>query len=73
MIELTRLKGAKFALNSYQIETVEETPDTVITLLNGHKYVVLESMREIISLIEEFGRNSSPHWDIPPSRDITAS
>jgi flagellar protein FlbD len=62
MIELTRLKGVKFALNSEQIETVEETPDTVITLLNGHKYVVRESAGEIVSLIETFRRNSSPPW-----------
>ncbi|MCL2684660.1 MAG: flagellar FlbD family protein [Synergistaceae bacterium] len=59
MIELTKLKGAKFALNEDQIETVEETPDTVVTLLNGHKYIVMESMREVISLIEEFRRNST--------------
>ncbi|MDR1133064.1 MAG: flagellar FlbD family protein [Synergistaceae bacterium] len=63
MIELTRLKGAKFALNSEQIETIEETPDTVITLLNGHKYVVLERTREVIGLIEAFRRNSSAPWD----------
>ncbi|MDR0652981.1 MAG: flagellar FlbD family protein [Synergistaceae bacterium] len=63
MIELTRLKGAKFALNSDQIETIEETPDTVITLLNGHKYVVLERRREVVSLIEAFRRNSSSPWD----------
>jgi flagellar protein FlbD len=59
MIELTRLKGAKFALNPDQIETAEETPDTVITLLNGHKYIVRESVGEIISRIESFRRNSS--------------
>jgi flagellar protein FlbD len=59
MIELTRLKGAKFALNSDQIETAEETPDTVVTMLNGHKYVVRESVGEIISRIESFRRNST--------------
>jgi flagellar protein FlbD len=59
MIELTRLKGAKFALNSDQIETMEETPDTIITLLNGHKYIVTEKMGEVIALIETFRRNSS--------------
>ncbi|MDR1509945.1 MAG: flagellar FlbD family protein [Synergistaceae bacterium] len=59
MIELTRLKGEKFALNSDQIETAEETPDTIVTLLNGHKYVVREGVAEIISRIELFRRNSS--------------
>jgi len=59
MIELTKLKGEKFALNDEQIETMEETPDTVVALLNGHRYLVRESMREIISLIEAFRRNST--------------
>ncbi|MCL2684526.1 MAG: flagellar FlbD family protein [Synergistaceae bacterium] len=59
MIELTKLKGAKFALNDDQIETIEETPDTVVTLLNGHRYIVMESVREVISLIEAFRKNSS--------------
>jgi flagellar protein FlbD len=63
VIELTKLKGEKFALNSDQIETMEATPDTVITLLNGHKYVVRERVTEIISLIESFKRRASA----PPS------
>ncbi len=57
MITLTRIRGGSFALNSDQIETVEQTPDTVITLLNGHKYVVKESVAEVISMIESFRRN----------------
>jgi flagellar protein FlbD len=59
MIELTRIKGEKFALNSDQIEVLEQTPDTVVTMLNGHKYLVRESVGEIISKIEFFRRNSS--------------
>lgn len=57
MITLTRIRGGSFALNSDQIETVEQTPDTVVTLLNGHKYVVKESVAEVISMIESFRRN----------------
>lgn len=57
MIELTKIKGAKFALNSDQIETMEETPDTVITLLNGHRYIVGERVAEIVAKIESFKRN----------------
>jgi flagellar protein FlbD len=59
MIELTRIKGEKFALNSDQIEMMEQTPDTVITMLNGHKYLVREPVGEIIDKIEYFRRNSS--------------
>jgi len=59
MIELTKLKGEKFALNDEHIETMEETPDTVVMLMNGHRYIVREGVREIISLIEAFRRNST--------------
>ncbi|MDR1944394.1 MAG: flagellar FlbD family protein [Synergistaceae bacterium] len=59
MIELTRMKGERFAVNSDQIEIIEETPDTIVTMLNGHKYIVKEPVREIISRIESFRRNSS--------------
>ena len=57
MIELTKLKGEKFALNDEHIETMEETPDTVVTPVNGRRYIVRESTREVISLIEAFRRN----------------
>ncbi|MDR3354048.1 MAG: flagellar FlbD family protein [Synergistaceae bacterium] len=59
MITLTRMKGEKFTLNSDHIETLEETPDTVVTMLNGHKYLVREKSVEIISMIESFRRNCS--------------
>jgi flagellar protein FlbD len=59
MIELTRIRGEKFAVNSDQIEIIEETPDTVVTMLNGHKYLVKEPVQEIIARIESFRRNSS--------------
>ncbi len=56
MIELTRLNGKKLILNADLIESVEATPDTVITLLNGHKYVVEESADKVIELILEYKR-----------------
>lgn len=56
MIEVTRLKGKKMMINAELIETVEETPDTVITLTNGKKFVVSESAEEVISLVIEYKR-----------------
>ena len=41
MIEVTRLNGKDFVLNAELIEVMEETPDTVITLTTGHKYVLI--------------------------------
>lgn len=57
MIMLTRIRGGRFALNSDQIETVERTPDTIVTLLNGHRYIVKEPVEEVIEMIEAFRRN----------------
>ena len=48
MIVLTRLSGKEFALNSDLIERVESTPDTVITLVDGTKYVVAEGVDVVV-------------------------
>lgn len=59
MIKLTRFKTKdhEFVLNAELIETVEETPDTVITLMNGNKVLVEEGMDEIIRLVIEYRRS----------------
>ncbi len=53
MIFLTKLDGTTFMLNEDLIETVNETPDTVIVLENGHSLIVRESMKELQNLILE--------------------
>ena len=54
MIVLHRLNGSEFVLNDNHIETIEETPDSVITLTNDRKYIVTESAEEIIRMIIEY-------------------
>ena len=56
MIRLTRLRRGPFLLNPDLIEHVEMTPDTVVTLRNGHQYVVRESVNEVAGRILEFRR-----------------
>ena len=56
MIYVTRLKGTEFAINPDLIEIMEETPDTVITLTGGNKYVVSEPIEVLIERIAEFRR-----------------
>lgn len=56
MIEVTRLKGTKIIINAELIEIIEETPDTVITLTSGKKYIVSESSKEITDLVIEYKR-----------------
>uniref|UniRef100_A0A7V4DHL8 Flagellar protein FlbD n=1 Tax=Candidatus Caldatribacterium californiense TaxID=1454726 RepID=A0A7V4DHL8_9BACT len=58
MIELTRLNGSVFVLNADLIETIEATPDTVISLVTGKKYVVREKVGEVIDRIVEFRRKT---------------
>lgn len=54
MIELLRLNGRPFLLNAMLIEQVEAFPDTTITLLNGKKIVVLDSLEDVQRKINKF-------------------
>ena len=54
MIEVHRLNGEAFLLNSDMIETIDVTPDTVMRLLNGHRYVVKEKVRDVYKKIIAF-------------------
>ncbi len=54
MITLTRFSGSVFALNSDLIERVDSTPDTVITLVDGTKYVVTEGLHEVVAAIRAY-------------------
>jgi flagellar protein FlbD len=51
MIQLTRLNGSRFLLNSDLIERVDETPDTVITLVDGTRYLVSEDLDTVLDEI----------------------
>jgi flagellar protein FlbD len=54
VLQLTRLSGPVFALNPDLIERAEATPDTVVTLVNGSRYVVRESLDELVALIRDY-------------------
>ena len=57
MIKVTRLKSQEeFVLNAELIETIEETPDTVITLTSGRKLIVEESMDQVVRKIMDYRR-----------------
>lgn len=47
MIELTRLNGRSMVLNSDLIKTAEASPDTMLTLINGEKLIVRETIQEV--------------------------
>ena len=54
MIRVTRLNGERFALNPDLIERVEGHPDTVAFLVDGTKYVVKETVDEVLQEIREY-------------------
>jgi flagellar protein FlbD len=56
MIVLHRLNGSEIVINAHHIETVEKTPDTVILLTTDHRYVVKESVEEVIEKVIGFNR-----------------
>jgi flagellar protein FlbD len=85
MINVTRLNGPAFALNADLIERVEATPDTVIHLVGGTNYVVVESVEEIVARVREFKasvmalshlmeerRDGVPNLRVVPSADPEA-
>ena len=64
MIHLTRLNHVPLVINSDLIEHIEVTPDTVLVLTSGEKYLVLESADEVIDRVVKFRRAISagqPH------------
>lgn len=54
MIIVHRLNGPPMALNCDLIERAEATPDTVLTLVDGTKYVVSETVEDVVRRVREF-------------------
>ncbi len=59
MIRLTKLNRTSFVLNCELIETIESTPDTVISTTSGKKFVVVESIDEIVDKVIQYKGNIS--------------
>jgi flagellar protein FlbD len=56
MIELTRLNEKPIVVNAELIRSVEENPDTTITLINGDRILVRESMNDVVERSIEYGQ-----------------
>jgi flagellar protein FlbD len=54
VILVTRLNWSAFALNPDLIERADATPDTVVTLVDGTKYVISESVTDFIELVRQY-------------------
>lgn len=62
MIEVTRLNGKKIVLNAELIESIESTPDTVLTLTTGKKFIVKEGCQEVKNLVLSYKRDIAVNW-----------
>ena len=62
MIRLTRLNNEPFILNAELIRYVESLPDTYITLTDGDRLVVQETMDEVVARAVDYQRSK---WLIP--------
>jgi len=56
MIKLRLINDSNVVLNSDMIESIEATPDTLISLSTGKKMMVKESVTEVVARIVEFRR-----------------
>ncbi len=65
MIPVTRLNGSELYVNSDLVETVEATPDTVVTLTTGRKLVVLESVDDVVERMVQFRRRIATALQAP--------
>ena len=63
MIEVTKLNGKKLIVNAELIETIEETPDTVISFVTGKKIIVKESRQEVKNLVILYKKDISIRWE----------
>ncbi|MBQ4531516.1 MAG: flagellar FlbD family protein [Lachnospiraceae bacterium] len=63
MIEVTKLNGKRLIVNAELIETIEETPDTVISFVTGKKIIVKESRQEVKNLVILYKKDISIRWE----------
>ena len=71
MILLTRLNDRALIVNAEQIKSIEETPDTLITLLNGDQLLVQEPLADVVRKAIEYNRQIRTFQTIegPPAAD----
>lgn len=62
MVWVTRFDGTRFVLNADMIQSIEPTPDTVITLSNGQHFVVREPVPDIIRQVVQFRHRVIVGW-----------
>lgn len=57
MIRVTRMNGLEFVVNAELIEYIECTPDTVLTLTTGKKFVLQDSVQDVVDKVLEYHKS----------------
>ena len=76
MIQLTRLNNSSITINSDLIKFVEQSPDTVVTLLNGEKILVRETVNDILDRVVEFRHrvlSGVSAWHVVPAAALPST
>ena len=72
MIPVTRLDGSRIVLNDDLIESIQQTPDTVVSLVNGHKLLVRDTPDDLVARVIAFRQAVHRTGDGHP-RDTSAA
>ena len=72
MIWVTRLNGTEMVVNADLVESIESTPDTVLTLVDGKRYVICESAAEVVERVRRFRASILVLLDTPAARPAPA-
>lgn len=72
MIKLTRLGGEEFVVNAELIRTVESRPDTFVTLTTNDRFIVRESVAEVVKRTLAYRRLTTGNF-VEPFRDARAA
>lgn len=59
MIEVNKMNGDEIVINAELIESIQATPDTIITLTTCKKILVEESVEDIVSKVIDYRRKIS--------------
>ena len=73
MIPVTHLNQSALVVNAELIELIEQTPDTVITLLSGRKLLVRESVEELVRRVIAYRQQVGLPGRVPATDNLDES
>jgi flagellar protein FlbD len=69
VIYVTRLDGRQLVINAELIESIEATPDTIISTTTGTKLMVREPVSEIVARVIEYKRKCNARFGVHSGSD----